>query len=292
MEQTGLGLLVRADAAVLPPDTPNIPADLLPLFPWKLAPVGETPPGEERPVRPRWPGQTAASEVPVSAAPFALVPTDRQDVLVTDREDHALVAAFLRGRGRVAVTLVRATTRWQRENEAASFAAYWSHLFSRLARPADAPGRWTLVGGDAGPVFVDHPLALRWSGSPGASPAPGSVAAVAANFLLPLAQDAREPGTWSGVFWPRQPGWHRVTAASGGTPFDFYVHPADAWPSLRRVRRQEGTARLAAKSAAAPDSSPAAVPPGRRRVQPAWWFVLFVAAAGYLWTERRFAANA
>ena len=140
-------------------------------------------------------------------------------------------------------------------------------------------------------MFVDHPLELRWSGPRDAAPAPGHVTTAAdpANVTLPLAQDEREPGTWLGTLWPRHPGWHRVTAASGGTPFNFYVHPADAWPALQASRRREATARFAAGSAA-PSRISFSGPALRPHTDPAWWFALFVVAAGYLWTERRFAA--
>ena len=292
VDQTGLGLLVRADAAVLPPDTPNLPAELLPLFPWKLTPVGEAPPGEERPVRPRWVGQTNPSEVPVVAAPFALELTPSQDRLIGDREDHALAAAARRGRGQVALTLLRATTRWQRENEQGSFAAYWSFLFSRLARPSGTASRWSLVNGDGGPVFVDHPLELRWCGPADQFPSPGFVTTLEepSGTTLPLAQNPREPDDWRGTFWPRRAGWHRVTVKPGGTPFNFYVHPASDWSVLQANRRRAGTARLAALSAGLnPAFSPLEVT--RRPIPPAAWFALFFLSAGYLWAERRFENN-
>ena len=291
IDTTGLGLLVRADAALLPPDTANVPADLRPFFPWRLTPVGEATPGEERAVRPQWPGQTVPSVIPISAAPFAFDRADHQAVLVSDREDRPLAASFRQGRGEIALTLVRATTRWQRENDEASFAAYWSFLFSRLARQDTSAGRWSLVDGDAGPVFVDHPLTLRWSGPPDQSPAPGNVTAVggATGTVLPLAQAPREPGEWQGTFWPRRAGWHRVTSAPGGTPLDFYVHPTAAWPALQAERRREATERFATTSAV-PSPPPAPSTIAVRRVDPLWWFLLFVLSAGYLWTERRFAA--
>ena len=288
VEKTGLGLLVRADAAILPPDTPTLPPTLAPFFPWRLTPIGEAPPGEERPVRLRWPGQVAASEVLVSAAPFSVQLTARQHLLVRDREDHALAAAFQQGQGQIALTLIRATTRWQREGENAAFAAYWSYLFTRLARHVTPSGHWSLVNGDAGPVFVDHPLQLRWSGPLDQLPTPGTITTKDdAADTLPLAQDERELHAWSGTFWPRQPGWHQVTAASGGEPFDFYVHPANAWRGLQAARRRQATERFAAESSA-PSASTSPIPPTNGHLNPVVWFGLFVLAAGYLWTERRF----
>ena len=202
-----------------------------------------------------------------------------------------MAASFQQGRGQVGVTLVRATTRWQRENDDASFAAYWSFLFSRLARHDIATGRWSLVNGEAGPVFVDHPLTLRWSGPPDQLPSPGNVLAEGetTGAVLPLAQNPREPGHWQGTFWPRRAGWHRVASAPGGSPFDFYVHPAADWPALQAARRRLATELFAAASPK-PTMTPSSVVANGYRIPPAWWFTLFVLAAGYLWMERRFAA--
>ncbi len=291
--QTGLGLLVLADDSVLPPDAPQIPPDLLPLLPWKLAPADDVPPNEERPVRPHWLGQDSASDIPVSVAPFVLQATAGQTRLLDDRRDHAIAGATHHGRGQIALTLVRDTTRWQRENDPAAFSAYWSFLVSRIARASDAAtGRWSLVDGEAGPVFVDHPLSLRWVGRPDHSPGDAAitVGSDAANISLPLMQDLREPGWWQGTYWPRRAGWHRVVSTPAGATFDFYVHPTGDWPGLQASRRRLATERFADQSAIPVEkSAPLA---GRAwKISAGGWFAVFVLATGYLWTERRFAAN-
>ena len=161
---TGFGVLVLPDDAPLPVE-PN------PLLPWKLSPVASDSPGGDRPARLQWPGQAVPTDLPIPAAPFEIVPGRAQRPLLGDRQGHTLAAADPRGRGQLALTLVRDTTRWQRENDPAAFATYWSFLFSQLARPAaDATGHWALLDGDAGPAFVDHPLSLLWSGPPGPPP--------------------------------------------------------------------------------------------------------------------------
>lgn len=285
VEKTGLGLLVLADDAILPP---NASSELQSFLPWKFSPIGDLPPGEDRPVRPGWLGQTASSEIPLSAAPFAFDPVAGQTALISDRETRPLAAAFRRGQGKIALTLVRDTTRWQRENDPAAFAAYWSFLFSTLSRPSDAAtGHWTLVDGDAGPVFVDHPLTLRWTGPPDATPPSATVTTFPATLVtpLPLAQDEHERTAWQTTFWPRRAGWHRV--AAGNSSLDFYVHPAADWPALQGTRRRLATARFAAASSNSPETaSPSS---HDHPISPAWWFTLFVVSAGYLWTERRLA---
>ena len=241
---TGLGVLL------LPDDSP--PASVSALFPWKLSPPSADNPRNDRPARLQWPGQSVSTDLPVPVAPFEIVPAATQRPLLTDHQGHTLAATDTRGRGQIALTLVRDTTRWQRENDPAAFAAYWSFLFSSLARPADAAaGRWSLLDGDAGPVFVDHPLPLLWSGPANHSPGAALVSTPAASdpTTLALAPDPAEPGRGRGTFWPRHAGWHHVALATGGPALDFFVSTTDVWPALAAERRQAATARFAETSA-------------------------------------------
>lgn len=282
VEKSGLGLLV------LPDDTLPPRPELAALFPWKFSPADDSAPVEERTVRPHWPGQEGNQDVPIPAAPFQVVDSPPDEVpLVDDRRDHLLAAATRRGAGQIAVTLVRDTSRWQRENAPASFAAYWSFLFSRLARPADGTrGSWQLVNDGGGPVFVDQPVELAWNGLPSHEPGTTTVEKFPESETtpVPLAQSSSDAGRWGGIFWPNHPGWHRIESKSGAT-LDFYVSPAGSWPALQASRRRLATERFASESAAPSSLPPASSPPS---VYAGWWYTLFLLAIGYLWTERRF----
>ncbi len=281
---TGLGVLLL-------PDDASPPTAATPLFPWKLSPLASDPPGGDRPARLQWPGQSVPTDLPIPAAPFEILPADTQRPLLGDRQGHTLAATMAHGRGQIALTLVRDTTRWQRENDPAAFAAYWSFLFSQLARSATdaANGQWSLSDGDAGPVFADHPLELRWSGPANRPPGPAGVLSSPSPDSTPLtlAPDPAEPGRWRGTFWPRHPGWHHVSLASGGPALDFYVSIADVWSALAAERRRTATARFAGTTIASP-SFPS-LPLIRKEFPPFWLAAIFFLSAGYLWIERRFA---
>ena len=288
IEQTGLGLLVLAETP-----GPGTPAGAPPLLPWKREPLAGTAPGETRSVRLHWPGRDASSELPLPAMPFSLEVAPGQTTLVADGQQQPLVVARLIGHGQLALTLVRDTDRLLRNGSPAAFASYWSRLFGRLARPRDgADGRWTLLDGDGGPVLVDHPLALVWSGPPGIDPSPAVVTRIGqpAGTSLPLAGEPAPSGQWRTTFWPREPGWYHLADAPGNAARDFYVHPRDSWPAWRRERRRQETGRFAADSVSsvAPSS---ARPVSTRRLAPGWWFALFLCSAAFLWTERRFARS-
>ena len=145
--------------------------------------------------------------------------------------------------------------------------------------------------GDAGPVFVDHPLELLWSAPPARPPGPAVVASPtpAPDATLALAPDPAEPGRWRGTFWPRRPGWHRVALASGGPACDFFVSTADAWPALAAARRRTATVRFA-ETSSLPAATPTTPPATRQEFPPLWLALVFFVSAGYLWVERRFAS--
>ena len=281
---TGLGVLL------LPDDTP--PASANAFFPWKLSPLAVDTPGNDRPTRLQWPGQSVPTDLPIPVAPFEILPAATQRPLLSDHQGHLLAATDAHGRGQIALTLVRDTTRWQRENDPAAFAAYWSFLFSSLTRPADAAaGRWSLLDGDAGPVFVDHPLQLLWSAPPEHSPGAALVTTPITSepTTLALTPDPAGPGRWRGTFWPRRAGWHQVALATGGPSLDFFVSTPGAWPALAAERRQIATARFAEISAA---TAPAFSSPSltRREFPPLWLAASFLVSVGYLWIERRLTA--
>ena len=300
----GLGVLTLADDAVLPaagaaaPGAAKSPAAAL--LPWTLRPVsggsGDDPAAEnaDRSVRLRWPGMTLPMNAPAEATPWEIALQPTQHPLIHDDQGRTVAAAAPQGQGNLALTLVRETGRWNRAADPAAFAAYWSHLFSELARRDDADGRWSLADGEAGPVRVDEPLELVWQGTSVTSFPPAVVTdATGASATLPCIQDAAEPGRWQATFWPRRPGWHRVTGGTGqsaAAPFDFYVAAPGDWPALVAARRRQATARFAAESASAAGALAVTV----SAVEPVpiaagWWFGLFLLGAGGLWVERRLA---
>lgn len=287
---TGLGVLVLADDAVLPPAT--VAPDRAWFFPWQLRPLegaADNPAnGTEHLARLIWPGLTQPPDIPLPVAPVEILPRPGQTGVVRDDQGRVLTALAPSRRGTLALTLVRDTGRWQRANEPGAFAGYWSFVFAQTARRQETAGRWTLADGDNRPVFVDQPLELVWTG-----PTPGAIRVTdesdAAPVTLAPASDPNEPGRWRVKFWPRRAGWQEVK--SGDSRMDFYVHPAGSWPALAAERRREGTERFAVQSTVGPaipaisSQSPEPVP-----IPAGWWFGAFLAGAGFLWIERRLTA--
>ncbi len=294
--RTGLGVLALADDAALPSASKVPPETAAAFFPWKLTESAADPTAAgNRLARVHWPGQALPGEIALPIAPFDIAPQTGQISLMQDGQGHTLAVSAARGRGQIALTLVRETGRWQRVNDLAQFAAYWSELFSRVARKAAESGRWMLPGGDAAPAFVDQPVDLVWLGDLANTSGPGLVMAednVEGATQVHLAADPAEPGRAWGTFWPRRAGWHRVImpgAAAGRATADFYVQAAGSWPALQAARRRAATLRFAASSANLAGATSKA--PAHGTADTRWLagglFALFLASAGYLWLEQR-----
>ena len=82
------------------------------------------------------------------------------------------------------------------------------------------------------------------------------------------------------AFWPQQPGW--LTLRSGQAQHRIYIHAAGDWPQWQNARRQDATARYAART---PEPAGASSP---RAPLPSWPFALvFAAGMLLLWQRER-----
>jgi hypothetical protein len=184
-----------------------------------------------------------------------------------------VISAWRRvGGGRVALTLLRTPSRWLLEGEPDQYASYWYAMIRAVAR--DTTTR-VFIGAE-GPLRPDHPvlLSLDTRGTPviSVTSPEGKSEAVA------LALDPFDPDRWSGRYWPRTTGWHRLELA-GSRAIPFRVARNTEWVGL------EASARL---TATVPRIKPAESSGDRVRE---WLtplaFLLLLGALACLWTESR-----
>jgi hypothetical protein len=241
-----------------------------------LQPFATTPIADlgERLVRPALAGlPPARTAVPARGA--ALVDRFAVGTVIRDGAGVALVQVAPRGAGVVAVSLVEETARWVRAGEHATYAAFWSRVLERVARPRPV---WQAAG--SGPHLMDGPP-VTLVGPSGAAAVRVTSPSGAVDSVY-VAPDALAPDRSRGTYWPREPGWHAV----GTDGRAFRVAPAGAWRAREAARRVAATARAAVRASATGDPAESA-PEERRPVPLAWAFVLFVVATGYLWAARR-----
>jgi hypothetical protein len=186
--------------------------------------------------------------------------------MIRDKTGAPLAAWSPRGQGRAGLWIVADSYGLALAGHADRYGDMWSGLFSALARPSEGlgarldgiprPGQRAALCGVSGPIRVIDPDGVE--SRPLVDPATGPYACAA--------------------YWPRQAGWHQVL---GGSP--FYVHPADAAPSLAQAANRQATLDAVATS----------VPRGARAGQTtpgsSWsWAAALLAVLGLLWwLERR-----
>ncbi|HEX8659239.1 MAG TPA: hypothetical protein VF690_16990, partial [Hymenobacter sp.] len=261
-----LGLVVLADNQPLPRTAPA-PAD------FAIVARGASPP---TPQPLTWPDAPAAARLPLPAQlrpaltlrPLALGP------------GQALVAATRRvGLGAVVVSVVPKTFRWALQGQGAAYASFWNRLLTAALPPPPATATWSQTTPWPRPGYS---LTLRLAASfPDARPIVQPLAA-GAPVRVALRQDPRLPEWSTAQYWPATDGWHQVRGP-GRAVHNFYVFPSSAWlgPELRERQQAAGQ-----RSATATTKGPAT---GRAQ-QPwpaAWFFGLFLLAAGFLWLEEK-----
>ncbi len=248
VSEDGLGVLIVADETLFAAAAAGgLSPDAL-LFPWKLQRGATDIEADSRLSRLHWPGSEAAPPEALPVPNFEIERAARLRSLVHDGQNRTLVAVAARGRGRLALSLVTESWRWTQQRDATPFAAFWTFLFSELARrDAGTDGRWSIASNGAGPQFVNAPLILRWTGALDRAPAPAQVSAEgeASKSSLALAQNPVDSRQWQAAYWPRRAGWHQVVAPGGAT-MDFYVSESAAWRAVQATRRQAATSRIAA----------------------------------------------
>ncbi len=198
---------------------------------------------------------------------YDLAQAEREGVpLIRDKAGAPLAAWRPRGLGRVGLWIVADSYSLALTGHADRYGELWSELFSALARPSDGPGvrldgiaragQRAALCGVTGPIRVVDPDGVE--SRPVVDPATGPAACAA--------------------YWPRQAGWRRVSDGAS-----FYVHPADAAPSLARAADRQATLDAVAASV----THDARVL--RRTPGSSWpWAVGLLAVLGLLWwLERR-----
>jgi hypothetical protein len=263
-----LGIVVLAEAVPLPRAAParadfTVRARPAPTLPQAL----------------RWPNMQGAARAPL---PASLIPMPELRVLVSGPQQAVAAASRRLGLGFAVVSVVPETFRWVLQGSQSVYASFWNRLLTAAVPPAPATALWRV--GSRWP-HPGQPLTLHLTGLlaetlPTAAPLAGGPAA-----RLALRQDTRLPEWSSGQYWPTASGWHQVRGP-GHTKSAFYVYPPTSWLGPERQERQLATASH--NAAITKRDAAAELPVETTEPWPAaWFFGLFLLAAGYLWLEEK-----
>ena len=263
-----LGLIVLANGTGLPRATPaRTDFAVLPRAAAQAVPQGLT-----------WPDAPAEAR---AAIPAQLRPAPALHPLVTG-PGQALVAASRRfGLGFVVVSVVPETFQWALQDRTPVYASFWNWLLTAATPPAQPAATWHATPRWPRP---HQPLTLHLAAAlPEAQPTVGALAGGPA-VRLALRQDTRLPEWSTAQFWPAAAGWHQVHGP-GRTTHSFYVFPATAWQGPELQERQQAMEMRASTAVAA--LGPQAIDAVQVPWPAAWFFGLFLLAAGYLWLEEK-----
>jgi hypothetical protein len=272
--ETGLGLLIEADTALYDGSAHFSDRDFFFGFAFRAA--GGL---DERAVRPTWPGAQALATTALAAEPYTLMDRFGAEPVVEDGVGGVLAQVTPRGAGWIGVSLVRESDRWIRSGDRVAFGALWSRLVGAIT--AGRAGREDWEVRSPGPWLVDQPVALAVD-APGEHPVGIVITPSGASDSVFLARDPVVSSRWTGLFWPRETGWHRVGSASGP---GFYAQAAGVWDSRRSEELLEASARYLAASGA-PPPGPGTLRPVSHPIPAGWLFTLFLVCASLLWSYR------
>lgn len=260
----GLGLLVRADTA--------LPAAKFYSGGFRFQTIIPRQPQQVTPVL--FPGGESLAALPLSQY-LAIEPGQRQQPLVTEKGGLLLSAAGIYGGGRIAVATLPGSFQWLLSGNEPSYAAYWTRLFTQVARrqPADGyaplmPGMYTQ--GEAVPVTwvnenVDS-LVLRLQDT----------------LPMTAVPDAAFPHIWQAAYWPQRAGWQSV--GDGRTVQWQFIYRKEEWPVVQAYRRINDTREWMNRHPARGGTDDGAM----NDRNALWPLLLFLFSVSFLWVERKF----
>ncbi|HVU57399.1 MAG TPA: hypothetical protein VHD83_20190 [Puia sp.] len=203
--------------------------------------------------------------------------------MLRDSLNRILVSESMYGAGKILLTRLTATYTRLLAGERKEYAALWTRILRQAARKGEATEHWHFS-----PALpeVDHPVNVLLQ-TAASMPTGWLEEGDDETFVyVYLAQHPYLPFYWSGIYWPRTPGWHAAHTENGEYGW-WYVWKKGDWAPIHRRERLEGTQRWIAargeRRAAATEGG------GMRKllVAKGWFYLLFVLSGLFLWVERR-----
>ncbi|NII29762.1 hypothetical protein HB364_32085 [Pseudoflavitalea sp. X16] len=263
--QQGLGLILQTDSAI---SFNNLAAD------WRIKKQSGSPVSAR---------SLAIPAVYTTTAP--LLPTQWCSIennrwaqpLVMDDQGAVVVSAALAGAGKLVLNTVNSTYSWILSGHQQDYAQFWSLLLNKAARPAASASRWQQV--TAFPrVGSKAQLVLETTTA-------GIPVIETPDGAAPVAQQAWLPHTWTGSWWPVQPGWQTVRGQQDSLP--LYVYEQGDWAAVKATACITANTRHAALSGHTRTSKDLTSEPATKQVPPVIFFVLFLLCCSYLWLEAK-----
>ncbi|PUZ20712.1 hypothetical protein GA0116948_11334 [Chitinophaga costaii] len=196
-------------------------------------------------------------------------PGDGVQPLHTDDKGHVMSAIHLYGRGRIVTSTLTDTYTWQLAAQADNYAQVWSQLLQKTAR--EKPASDAVYGETAFPLPHTPVSLFRESNHP------------PQDTTLAFAPNSAMPFRWQATAWPRSAGWQAIES---GSP--WYVYTEKDWQSLRSAARLQITEAYTRQPIRElTETNIRSNQDQGLPMPPLYFFLAFLAAAGFLWLERK-----
>ncbi len=179
------------------------------------------------------------------------------------------------GKGKVVTTLLKDTYQWVLQGKGEAYRELWAVLLSHAAAANEVPVAWetrTLL------PRRDEPFDFRIRGA-----LSEQVLKNDRGLRLPLIQDMLVPAVWKGTDYPERVGWNHLRFTADSLPdFNYFVYGDGDWEALGIQSTLEVNSRYFKGIKETETTGEGLVP-----VSSMWFYVLFLAAMGWLWLEPR-----
>ncbi|WP_299456898.1 hypothetical protein [uncultured Microscilla sp.] len=201
--------------------------------------------------------------------------------LVRNQQGQALVGYNVTGLGSVGISLIAESYQLLLDGKPSYYAAYWSHLLSKLAKKQIPTHVWEI--NTAFPkVNASCKLTLST-----ATPQPVGTLTKTSNVLeFYLQNQVNFDQKWNGTVWAEHQGWHQLRVKGDTTEqtplYIFGEQDWQNWQTIHQIRANDHWARQQATNA----NSNTVTPLTQHQPIPlAYFFGLFLLCTGFLWLE-------
>lgn len=202
-----------------------------------------------------------------AAAPVRLETTGRLFPVLSERDGRVISGYRQSGLGKLGFQLLTHTYRLQLAGEKERYAELWAGLIEETARQELQDHSVSMT--TAFPFYEDEPLLIEIVS------ATGKPEVNADRVQLPLMESLLVSNVWQAKTWAGVPGWH--TLSVNNTPHAIFVCNPHEWNAMRVTHQQQLLKNLSGDPLKS--SSQIVYQP----VAPVIFYLLFLAAAGFLW---------
>ncbi len=274
----GLGLYVMADDDLI--KVADLPETELPeiVSSFSFEPIKGLQIGRSLTI-PNWSGNH--SELAFDLMPY-IIDAEQGELLLAGSKKRQLSVLKSKGKGKVAVSILKGRYRWLLNGNLQTYSHYWQRLLSRMARVrsdsrfiAQAKNELNVTSLRSEICVLSDKQGLKLSVD---------------DKVLNLSSDSVNPYRHCAFYWPQQAGWQRyVLSDVDGNELDTtarYTFSPQQWQSWQQSQRLSDTADFITQNKQRA-TAPAVQDYDYQPVNALWYWWMLVVCGSLLWLERK-----